>query len=425
VGSNPATPTERAGGRANVFAVLALVVIMALLLAWALVAGRLARWSITAPLAMMVAGVALTAGSSPVFLIDLDTSTFEHIAEVVLAILLFVDATEVPGSVLGPEPRLILRLLLIALPLTLVAAVGAGYLSLPGHGFWLLAVIATVVVPTDMAPAAALIRDRRIPRRLRDLLNVESGLNDGVVAPLFLVCLAATPLNASGTLPEDGILDAAPAIAIAIAAGAGVGYGGRWVIEWSWSRDWTQPASLRLGVAALPLMAYGLANAFGGNGFVSAFVAGVVFAPVTRRLPKDALNLAEDLSGLLSLAIWFVFGQLINQTMGHVSVGVVVYALLVLTVVRIGPVMLSLRGTGLRVADRAFVGWLGPRGLASIVFGSLAFIELSPADGDVVAEVMVATVLLSIVLHGLSFGPIGAHYGRRASVTGSDAPAND
>ena len=404
---------------------LALVVIMALLLAWALVSGRLARWSITAPLAMVVAGVALTAGSSPVFRIDLDTSTFEHIAEVVLAILLFVDATEVPGNLLGPEPRLTLRLLLIALPLTLVTAVGAGYITLLGHGFWLLTVIATVVIPTDMAPAAALLRDRRIPRRLRDLLNVESGLNDGLIAPLFLICLAATPLNASGTLPEDGIVGAAPAIAIAIVAGAGVGYGGRWLIQWSWSRDWTQPASLRLGVAALPLMAYGLANSFGGNGFVSAFVAGVVFAPVTRRLPNDALNLAEDLSGLLSLAIWFVFGQLINQTMGHVSVGIVIYALLVVTVVRVGPVMLSLRGTGLSVADRAFLGWLGPRGLASIVFGSLAFIELAPADGDVVAEIMVVTVLLSIALHGLSFAPIGAWYGRRVRGAGSVPPTNE
>jgi sodium/hydrogen antiporter len=398
--------------------VLALAVIMGLLLAWALVAGRLARWSITAPIAMVIAGVAFTAGSSPVFVINLDTSTVEHVAEVVLAILLFVDATEVPGRVLGPEPRLTIRLLVIALPLTLLAAVGAGYLALPGHGFWLLAIIATVVVPTDMAPAAALIRDRRVPRRLRDLLNVESGLNDGVVAPLFLFCLAAAPIDGTGTgsLPTDGLLDAIPAVLVAIAVGVGVGYTGRRLLGWSWGRNWTQPASLRLGVATLPLMAYGLAIALGGNGFVAAFVAGMIFAPVTRRLPKDALNLAEDLSGLLSLAVWFVFGLLINQTLGHVTVGMVIYALLALTLVRVGPVILALHGSGLGVADRVFLGWLGPRGLASIVFGLLAFIELSPPEGELVAEIMVVTVLASIVMHGLSFGPIGARFGRRAPV---------
>ena len=170
---------------------LALVVIMAILLAWALVAGRLARWSITAPLAMVVAGVALTAGSNPVFIIDLETSSFEHTVEVVLAILLFVDATETPGGIFGREPKLTARLLGVALPLTLLAALGVGFVLLPGVGFWMLAVLATVVVPTDFAPAAALIRDRRVPARLRDVLNVESGLNDGLIAPIFLFCLAA------------------------------------------------------------------------------------------------------------------------------------------------------------------------------------------------------------------------------------------
>ena len=111
---------------------LALVVIMAILLAWALVAGRLARWSITAPLTMVVAGVALTAGSNPVFRFDLETASSERVVEVVLAILLFVDATETPGGIAGREPKLTARLIGIALPLTLAAAVGVGFLLLPG-----------------------------------------------------------------------------------------------------------------------------------------------------------------------------------------------------------------------------------------------------------------------------------------------------
>jgi sodium/hydrogen antiporter len=406
--------------------VLALVVIMAILLAWALVAGRLARWSITAPLAMVIAGLILTRGPDPVFHIELDTSTAEHGVEIVLAILLFVDATEVPGGVLGREPRVTLRLLVIALPLTAGLAVLAGYLVFPGSNFWLLAVLAMIVIPTDLAPAAALIRDRRVPGRLREILNVESGLNDGVVAPVFLFCLAAAQAHDERSVPLHALADAVPGISVAIAVGAALGYPSAWLLGKAWNNGWTQPSALRLGVAALPLMAYGLAIVLHGNGFVAAFVAGVFFGSTARRLPADALHLAEDIGNLLSLVVWFVFGELVNDVVADgIELRVFGYGLLALTVVRIVPVMLSLLGSGIGRADAAFLGWLGPRGLASIVFGLLAFIGLPDPDNDLVGDVMVATVLLSIVIHGLSFGPIAAWYGRRTrrlATTGGDDP---
>jgi sodium/hydrogen antiporter len=394
--------------------VLAWVVIMAMFLTWGLVAGRLARWSITAPIAMVLAGVALTAGSTPVFVINFDRAGAEQAAEVVLAILLFVDATEVPGGMFGPEPKLTMRLLLIALPLTLLLAVGAGYLALPGHGFWVVAVVATVVVPIDLAPAAALIREHRIPRRLRDLLNVESGLNDGIVAPLFLFCLAAATAHGPESRPVNALLDAGPAVLIAVGVGAVVGEVSGRLLRWAWHRGWTQPSPLRVGVAALPVMAYGLSIVLSGNGFVAAFVAGVFFGRSARKLPADVLHLAEDLGTTLSLVAWFVFGRLINETLGSGGImAATVYALLVLTVVRIVPVAVALVGTSTTWTDRLFLGWLGPRGIASIVFGLLAFIELSPPDSDFVARIMVVTVLLSAILHGLSLSPIAALYARR------------
>ena len=393
---------------------LALVVIMAILLTWALVAGRLARWSITAPLAMVLAGVALTAGSNPVFRFDLETTSAEHAVEVVLAILLFVDATETPGGIVGREPKLTARLLGIALPLTLLTALGVGFLLLPGTGFWLLAVLATVVVPTDLGPAAALIRDRRVPARLRELLNVESGLNDGLVAPIFLFCLAAAKARDSRGVPIDALIDAIPAVLVAIAVGASVGFVGGKLLSRSWTRHWTQPTALRLGVAALPLMTYGLAIVLHGNGFVAAFVAGALFSSATRELPAYALNLAEDVGLLLSLVVWFIFGSVINQVVASgIGWRVVGYAILVVTVVRIVPVMLSLIGSTITRREALFIGWLGPRGLATIVFGLLAVIELTGADADLAADVMVTTVLVSIVVHGLSYGPLAARYGRR------------
>jgi NhaP-type Na+/H+ or K+/H+ antiporter len=393
------------------------------LLVWALVAGRLASLSITTALAVTVAGMALTAGSPPVIRLDLDTNIVERGVEVVLAILLFIDATEVPGGVLGQERRALMRLLTIALPLSLVMAWLAGFALFPEHDAWLLAVLAVIVVPVDLAPAVAIVRDRRVPPRLREIINVEAGLNDGVAAPLFLFCLAgATAQRGSPAL--DALTNALPAIAIAAGVGAPIGFIGASALGWSWRHGWSEPSALRLGVLALPLLAYALAIVLGGNGFVAAFVAGLLFAVRDRDLPPEALHLTEDIGSLLSLIVWFVFGRAVDQVIDSgVGVAVVVYALLALTVVRIVPVLLALRGTTIGLRDAAFLGWMGPRGLASLVFGLLAIIALNGNPRTLTAQVMVLTVLISVVVHGLSAGPIGAAYARsaqRASGTGPE-----
>ncbi|TCK21459.1 cation:proton antiporter [Pseudonocardia endophytica] len=404
---------------------LALVVIMLILLAWALVAGRLARFSVTMPLAMLAAGVLLTAGSDPVFVFDIDVEPAEHVVEAILAILLFTDATEVPGGVLGREPRLTLRLLLIALPLSLVLAWGAGALLLGGVAdVWLLAVIATVVMPVDLAPAVAFLRDPRVPERLRALANVESGLNDGVLAPVFLLTLAAATA-AGGDSIAEAALDAVPSLGIAIGVGVVVGAVAARVLRRSMDTGWSQPSALRIGVLALPLLAYGTAIVLGGNGFVAAFVAGVLFGPAARRLPPGTLHLAEDVGHLLSLALWFVFGAIVNQTLagGSITWRIVLYCVLALTVVRVLPVALSLVGTTLSARDRFVLGGIGPRGIATLVFGMLAFIDLPDPENDLVLTVTVVTVVASIVIHGLSTGLVTRWYGRSpaggAPVTGS------
>jgi sodium/hydrogen antiporter len=399
---------------------LALVVIMVILLAWALVAGRLARFSVTMPLAMLVAGVALTAGPNPVFVFDLGfgapdgvVGQAEHIVEVILAILLFLDATEVPGGVLGREPRLTLRLLLVALPLSLAVAWGAGALLFGGVGLWLVLVLATVVMPVDLAPAAAFVRDERVPERLRQLVNTESGLNDGLVAPVFLVALAVATA-ADGESVAGEILHAVPSLVIAVVVGALVGWVAARLLRRALAAGWTLPSALRIGVLALPLLAYGTAIVLGGNGFVAAFVAGVLFEPAARLLPAGTLHLTEDVGELLSLALWFVFGAIVNHTLavGAITWRVVVFALVALTVARLAPVALSLVGTDIGRRDRLILGWIGARGIATLVFGLLAVVDLAGPEADLVLAVTVVTVVASIVLHGLSVGPVIRSYGR-------------
>ena len=406
---------------------LALALLLLVPLAWGLVAGRLARWSITGPIAMVAAGVALTTGSSPVFAINLDTTVTEHFVEVVLAVVLFVDATEVEGGFFGREPKLTARLLLIALPLSLVFAVAFGALTFPHANFWILAVIATVVMPTDLAPVVALIRDRRIPARLRDLLNVESGFNDGFIAPLFLFAVAAAHAATDESTPDlDALIGAVPAFLIAIGVGAAVGFGGGWLISQAHSRGWTEPTALRIAVLVLPFLAYLVGVGFKGNGFVAAFVAGLLFRSATKKLPHDALHLVEDTGVLLGLVVWFLFGQLINETLGDgTNWAIVLFAVLAVVVARTIPVVISLARTSIERPDRWFMGWVSPRGLASIAFGLLAYIELDPPENELVGEVMVVTVLVSVVVHGASVVPLASWYGRRAAAQREAAATTD
>ncbi|MEU6062236.1 cation:proton antiporter [Streptomyces sp. NPDC047097] len=402
---------------------LAYTVIAGILFSWALLSHRLARWSITAPIALMAAGIALTHGDHPPLTFEFDNAAFEHAVEVVLALLLFVDATEVPGAVIRRERDLTARLLAVALPLTLCAAFLAGLACFPGQPAWLLAALATVVVPLDLAPTTAVVRDRRIPARLREVLNVEGGLNDGVVSPVFLLCVAIGVESHSGGSTDyaEALLEAVTAAGWALAAGAATGLTAGWTLRRSWERGWTQASATRLAVLAVPVAAYTLSVALGGNGFVASFVAGVCFAPTLVRIGHSAVEMADDVVTLLTLALWFVFGQIVNDEFWDgFEAPVLLFALLAVTLVRIGPVLLALIGTPLTLGDRLFLGWMGPRGVTSIVFGLLAVVELPDERGGFIAQVMVMTVMLSIVLHGLSAEPLGRRYARRTLARDAD-----
>ncbi|CAM5582606.1 sodium/hydrogen exchanger [Streptomyces narbonensis] len=392
-------------------------VIAGILFMWCVLSYRLARWSITAPIAMMLAGIALTSGADPALAFDFgDLGEFERTVEIIVALLLFVDATEVPAGVIRRERSVVARLLGIALPLTLGAAFLVSLAFFPDQPGWVLAVLATVVVPLDLALAGALVRDRRVPGRLRDVLNVEGGLNDGVISPLFLLCVAgAAASRTTGGDYADALLTAVGAAGWAVGAGSLVGWLAGQLLRRSWARGWTLPAATRLAVLSVPIAAFSLSVSLGGNGFVASFVSGVCIAPTLRHLPEDAVQMTDDLSTLLTLALWFLFGQMVNDEFWdgfHLSV--ILYAVLAVTLVRLVPVMLALIGTELSLSDRLFLGWMGPRGATTVVFGLLAAIELPAAGGgDFVSRVMVITVMVSIVLHGLSAEPVGRLYARR------------
>ncbi|MGW4241808.1 cation:proton antiporter domain-containing protein [Nocardia sp. NPDC004722] len=386
---------------------------------WALFATKFDQWRISAPMVTVAAGVIVGLLVRDSIGETLDTEAALHAAEFVLAVLLFVDATEVRGGLFGRNPGAALRLLLIALPLSLAAAVGLGLWLLPGSGWALLLVIACVVVPIDFAPAAAILRDKRIPVRVRNVLNVESGYNDGIVSPIILFALILagdlsqdhTPLSALGTV--------GPAALKALLAGAGFGAALAFLTNRADAARLMSLQSKRLIMVAAPLGSYALSVAIDGNGFVAAFICGFVIHRFRKTEEHHReLELIDDIGFLLTVVMWFAFGATAVYTLWTgANWRLWLFCGAVLTVVRIAPVMLSLIGYRLTLIESFLIGWLGPRGTTSIVFGLLAFNKLRGDNAELALTAMVITVLGSVILHGLGSPLTARGYRRRMAKT--------
>ena len=284
---------------------------------------------------------------------------------------------------------------------------------------WGLAVfLGATLAPTDAALSVQVINDKRIPMRLRRSLNVESGLNDGIVTPLVTVALgvAASQLGQTSESVSFELDTALRELGVGVAVGIVVGAGGAVVLSRATRAGWIAPGGRRLAALALAMSALSVTLAFDGNGFIAAFVAGIAFGALAdeRVLNLEQTNELPELGGaLLALIVWFLFGAtLLPIAFDHLTIAVVVYALLSLTVVRMLPVALSVLGLGLDRPTTLFLAWFGPRGLASVVFALLALEELGEADEatNVAVAAVALTVAISILLHGLSAGPGGRRY---------------
>ncbi|MFE0172510.1 cation:proton antiporter [Streptomyces sp. NPDC059002] len=399
-----------------------LLVLVSLLFVWTLVSERLVRWSITAPIAFALAGIVLTRGDSPAVPIDLEAHPhlFQRSVELVLAVMLFTDATEARdyerlGKSVGEG-----RLLGLALPASVALTTLFGAALFPGRSWWLLGVAALVVMPMDLAPVSTFLRDARVPLRVRAALNIEGGFNDGLASPLFVFCVSYL-LSSDGDTFTGLLLNVLKGAALAVLVGAGLGLGAAYLVRRALDAGWARPAGLRLATLAVPFMTYALSLLVGGNGFVAAFVAGWCYATTAHAVGHHNLELAHDAVEVMALAVWFLFGKLTADefTADGLTWQVIGYALLALTVARMLPVYVSLSGLGFSTAERSAVGWLGSRGVTSIVFAFLAYAQLPSGDAVFIFNVTCATVLLSIILHGVTMEPIARWFQRHPQ---PDAP---
>ncbi len=387
--------------------VVTLTAILATMFGWCLLARRLERVGLTAPMVFVVAGFVL-AEVLGVLELEADPELVKVIAEVTLVWVLFADASRVRLRQFQRDLGTYLRLLGVGLPLTIVLGTAAAVVLLD-FDLWAALLLGAALAPTDAALGATVMSNPRVPEKVRRALNVESGLNDGIVTPIVLLAIAGVAAN-EGIEGVDSPGRAGLALLVGALAGAAAGALGGTATRLARRRGWLSEELSGPAVLALALLAYTGALAVDGNGFVAAFVGGLVFGGFAGPGGEKEVYFVDQSGALASMISWLVFGALAVPVIGdRLSWSVLVYAGLSLTVVRMLPVALALLGAGFDRFSVAFIGWFGPRGLASVIFALLALEDLHEAGQEVVA-VIGLTVVLSVVVHGVSAAPLANRY---------------
>jgi sodium/hydrogen antiporter len=402
----------------------AVVLLLTVILGWSLLSGWSTRHSITGPIAFLVVGY-VAVGVLDLVDVPIEREAVKVLTEVTLTLVLFSDASRVNLRVLARSGGVPVRLLGLALPLTVLAGWLTARALLPGlDNLWLPLVIAAALAPTDAALGAAIVTDRRVPLEIRRTLNVESGLNDGMITPVVLFALAGLSEAEGG---EVTLASAAVDLLGGAALGLALGAAGAVLLLRSRRRSWCDSEGEKVAVLALALLCYAAAEFGGVNGFIGAFVGGMAYGTFRGNGSggEEHVAVSEDLGHLFSLLIWFLLGAVFLPILDDAfRWQYLLYAALSLTVLRMAPVALALLGRGLGWRTIAILGWFGPRGLATVLFGLLAAESLDATDERAVVPVLALTVVLSVIAHGVSAGPLAGWYARhpdpKVRVTGPE-----
>ncbi|MEN4017924.1 MAG: cation:proton antiporter [Methanobacterium sp.] len=382
---------------------------------FALFSKRLAGSIITAHMVFIAAGLLI--GWLITSYIDIRNPPISDIvlliAEIALVLVLFSDASRIgPGSLRGNN--LPTRLLGIGLTLTIILGIIIAALLFTDLTIWEAGIIGVVLAPTDAALGQIVVKNKKLPDGIRKTLEIESGLNDGLSVPFLLVFIAIG--LAEETFRPIGLFIevALEQIGLGVLIGLSVGIIGGLLIIKARNRDWITPTYQRIGFLAMALISFIIADEIGGSGFIAAFIGGLATGYVIKDAGEILTDFTAEEGQLLNLAVFFLLGVILASLIGSVTWQIVLYAILSLTVIRMIPVAVSLIGTKLNKNSILFIGWFGPRGLASIVLVLIAIERLHSFPGlNTVLLTVLITVLFSIFAHGITASPLSNLYARK------------
>lgn len=405
-----------------------ILIVGAALIIYAAVSQRLQKSIISAPMGFVLVGL-LIGPLGLGIVADVEPHLIKLVAELTLVLVLFSDAVSIDLKGVCRQRGIPVRLLAIGMPLCILFGALAGLLTFPEIFFWEAAILSAILAPTDAALGQAVVTNKKVPVRIRQGLNIESGLNDGIAIPVIFMMLAIA-CGTSGIVPDDYTgnvwlfwirflvlqLVAAPLIGIA------VGWFGGWVLGKAKRCQWSSDNLLGLAMVGLALLAFAAAELVHGSGLIAAFVAGLVVGTREREIASSLHEFTEAEGQILTLLTFMLFGAvLFPEAISHMNLNSLVYAVVSLTLIRIVSVFIALSGHQLCTKTMLFMSWFGPRGLASILL-VLLVVQSSdlPHVGSISATVML-TVMLSVILHGISAVPLSGRYGEWISARKDDA----
>jgi NhaP-type Na+/H+ or K+/H+ antiporter len=391
-----------------------LAVLALFIFCYSLVAGRVERAAASGPIVFVITGLLM----GPLVLGWFDGSVsntgLRVLADLTLALILFMDAANANLAILKRQFRIPSRMLLFGLPGVIFLGTLTAALLFDTLSLFEAAILGTMLAATDAALGKAVVTNKAVPTQIREGLNIESGLNDGLCVPILFVFITL----ALGSSTEGGsTLLALKLVAGELGIGLVVGLGltaiGTWAFRWCQDKGWVTEIWKQVTVVALAIACFSVAQSLHGSGYIAAFTGGLLFGFKAKDATHGLVLAAEGTGETLALLTWFVFGAaVIGQSVEYFTWEMLVYALLSLTVIRILPIYLSLSGTGESAASKLFLGWFGPRGLASIVF-AIIVINKDVPGGKFIAMVVVLTVFLSLVAHGISANPLAKLLGQK------------
>lgn len=396
-----------------------LLIFFALLIfAYGLFSRLAERNSVTGPMVFMTVGIL---GSSLAFgFIDVtpDMGPVKLVAELALTLVLFIDASLIDRPALaGGAQRIPARLLLIGLPLTMVLGALLGATLFPEISIWAILMMAMILSPTDAALGQAVVKSEAVPLNIRQSISVESGLNDGIALPPILICMALLGAEA-GDREGEWLGFVIRQVTLGPVVGLLVGWAGGWLIQKMTDRGWMEETFQRLSALPLAILAFAFAESVEGNGFIAAFVAGLglTIGITSHKVRHQVQEFGETEGTQLILVVFLIFGlAMVPAAVPYWGVRELVYALASLTVLRMVPVALSMIGSGVGWRTATFVGWFGPRGIASVLYLLMAVAALGVEGYETVMSVIVLTIAISVYAHGISANPLSRRYGDTVS----------